>query len=141
MPKKEKQEKQTKCTIAQLRERGGIPEEVLIDLELKAVRLIQIQAEIKALEAEAGYTEKYSKVHHRGIKDEVEELCVGWDLEGFKVEDYTVYRMHGEAVWLDKVALLNAGVLPEQIAAGTMRESWSTVAVRQDRETGKGMRE
>ena len=120
-----------KPTLAELRAMGDeiIRPRIVDRLEEISVRLIQIQTQTKEMQEEEGYTDS-SGVRHRGLRDELEELLETYELNGLQVEDYTVYRMAGGLEWLDKTALLNAGVSPEQIIQGMLSTTWTAVGIR-----------
>ena len=126
--------------------RDDIPVEVALELNEIAARLVQIQIERKGLDEEEGYKDSQG-VRHPGIKDRFQELLEALPqgvIDGVRTGEFNVYKIRGTAVWLEKVLLLNAGVLPDQIEAGTCREDWTGVSVREaskpesELESGRG---
>ena len=118
-----------KPTLVELRGMGEIPDRIVDRIEEIAIRLIQIQEEQKRLDEEEGYT-KGDGTRVPGLRDEMQELMQAWEFTGVRLEDFTVYRMSGTAKWLDKTALINAGVMPGQIVAGTLEQDWTAVGIR-----------
>ena len=127
-----------KPTIAELRARQGnpVPPDELQEIEAKAVRLIQIQAEQRRLEDEKGWTDPHSGERHRGLVDELQELFVIHNVRGIVLEDYTVAIRDGSNSRIDAVLLANEGVTGEQIANATVKTNWCTVSVTKKRAPG-----
>jgi hypothetical protein len=103
-------------------------------MESVAVRLIQIQDQMKDLEREKGYTDGGSKERVPGISDELYSLLDGYDLDGLRIEDYLVYRTAGESARIDKIALLNMGVDPLIIEQATKKTPWTAITCRRSGE-------
>jgi DNA (cytosine-5)-methyltransferase 1 len=105
-----------------------------IRMEALAVRLIQIQDEMKGLEREKGYTDSGTGNRVAGATDELMELLDGYDLDGLRIEDYLVYRSSGESARIDKMALLNLGVDPLLIEQATKKTPWTAIVCRRSGE-------
>ena len=101
------------------------------ELEQSLIRLIQIQDEIKKLEAERGYTDNSTRERHKGLTDKVEELMLRYDLfDGVQIEDYIAYPHAGRAEWIDERELLRLGVTDTIINQAKRSKQWSTVMIR-----------
>lgn len=121
-----------KPALEQLREIAA-PEDA-IRMEALAVRLIQIQDEMKGLEREKGYTDSGTGNRVAGATDELMELLDGYDLDGLRIENYMVYRSSGESARIDKMALLNLGVDPLLIEQATKKTPWTAIVCRRSGE-------
>ena len=121
-----------KPTLEALKEIAA-PEDA-IRMEALAIRLIQIQDEMKGLEHERGYTDSGTGNRVAGLSDELMELLDGYDLDGMRVEDWQVYRMAGESAHINKVDLLNLGVDPLVIEQATRKTLWAAVVCRRSGE-------
>jgi hypothetical protein len=113
-----------------------IPEDDAKRIYEGAIRLIHIQDELKTLEREKGFTDPNSKIHTRGLVDEIYDALAMWGFDGVRIEDFLCYRMDGERPYIDKIELLNLGVDPVIIEKATKRTSFRTVICRKSGEKG-----
>ncbi len=130
-----------KPTLAQLHDELGIDWVTLNEMDAMAQRLQQIQAQIKLLEAERGYTDSYTGERHPGISDSLETLLITHDLteHGFRLENgASVIMIPGGASRIDDHLLLAEGVDPEVIKRCTVSKSWVTLQVRAGGKGEKG---
>lgn len=132
-------------TFKQLRE-AAIKEKLGIevfqqidDLEAKCIRVIQIQAQMKELDAEQGYMDQYTGKRHPGIRDEIEKQFIILNMfDGMKIEDYDIDLVCGKGPdWVDPIELLRLGVPDEVIKKATrVGKGWTAIRC-QKRQTRK----
>lgn len=138
MSQKKRSGPKARPTLGEIR--AALPPEDAERVENISIRLIQIQADQKALEAERGYTDSAGQ-RHKGLADELEELMVIYNLfDGFQIEDYVVSPTSGGNSRIDRTLLLNHAVPPDVIAACTVTSQWTSVRVTragEDRDGGK----
>lgn len=118
-----------KPTINELRAAGKIPADDIDKLERLAIRMIQIQAERNALEAEKGFNDQ-DGYRRRGIEDELQELYIVYGLPGIRMEDFYVLPYDGSRSHIDPILLANAGVDGETIKKSTVTSYWAGVKVQ-----------
>jgi len=126
-------------TFKQLREeaaKAGLEDALprLDELEQRIIRVIQIQAAIKEMEAEQGYTDQYTGKRHPGLRDEIEKEFIRLNMfDGMKVEDFDVDLVCGKGPdYIDPIELLRLGVKDEIINAATRKgRGWTAIRVQQ----------
>jgi len=108
----------------------------LDELEQKIIRVIQIQAQLKELEAEQGYMDQYSGKRHPGLRDEIEKEFIRFNIfNGMKVENFDVDLVSGKGPdYIDPIELLRLGVPDATIKAATrVGRGWTAIRVQQRR--------